>query len=89
MSNGQIRPARGSVGDRSAGRNGRPSVAFPTFELGTSLVLITTLVLEAGMGANEKSEYEARFSEDGFFEVRECSDPDRWIACDSPVEIEQ
>ncbi|WP_394739103.1 hypothetical protein [Natronococcus roseus] len=41
------------------------------------------------MQSNEDSEYEARFSEDGFFEVRECADPDRWIACDSPVEIEQ
>ncbi|WP_275040317.1 MULTISPECIES: hypothetical protein [Natronococcus] len=41
------------------------------------------------MQSNESSEYEARFSEDGFFEVRERSDPDRWIACDTPVEIEQ
>ncbi|WP_306053539.1 hypothetical protein [Natronococcus wangiae] len=41
------------------------------------------------MSSNQDPEYEASFSEDGYFEVRECEDPNRWIACDQPVEIEQ
>lgn len=41
------------------------------------------------MNQNRDGRYEATFSEDGFFEVREREEPDRWIACDRPIEIEQ
>lgn len=41
------------------------------------------------MSSDQDPEYEASFSEDGFFEVREREGSDRWIACDRPVEIEQ
>jgi hypothetical protein len=70
-------------------RNGAEGAGLSAAGAGKALVLIVGGVFALCMSSKQDPQYEARFGEDGFFEVRECESPDRWIACDFPVEIEQ
>ncbi|MFC7214200.1 hypothetical protein ACFQMM_16280 [Saliphagus sp. GCM10025308] len=41
------------------------------------------------MSAEHTDAYEASFTDDGWFEIREYDQPERWITTDSPVECER